>query len=741
MLTVGSDVERYRVEAILGRGGAGTVYAVRHQTLGTMHALKVLHIASPTMRARFLEEGRIQARLRHPNLVPVSDVLDLHGHPGLLMDHVGGGSLADRLLEAPVTLHEGLCWAVDVVKGVGHAHKLGVTHRDLKPANVLLTRPEDGARVVARVTDFGLARVLGGQHPSLTQMGAMLGTPAYMAPEQARDPRGVDARADLFSLGVVLYEIFTGRRPFSAPSHAEVLALSQAGRFVPAEQHVPALPPALATLISHCLAPDREDRPDDCSVLLSVLEATQADADPAGPPLWAHAEPVPATLGEEAPSGAQGAEPPTTLASFFAPFGDEAAESYAAASAAGAAAEDAASSEPSSATAPGVPLAEPAVTLSEHLTPQPAPSPAPQPAPHTPDPEAAPGAAPASASRPVGRLPRRAVALAVPLALAGLGFGEAAEARVAWWLQATLAAPIESSDVALVGIAEPKPSTLRPEYAGLLRSLRDHGVKGVVFDLALTEETEHDAGIAAAIAELAADGVPVAVPLRYTTDGPRPPGSDAVARAATLGLVEWVRSSSVGQVHKLDVLRTAPDGAPVWHLAVHGAAMAAGVAPEDLALEESTLHLGTHTAPAPHHQLWLAPTLPPPHVSLREPERFHELEDRVAFVGVYGSDLDQVRTPGGHRYGVETLAMLAQALVADRVPRPLGAGWSVLAAGMAGVASLLAGRTHPQAGWAVAALAVVACAGAVATGYLVALIPVVLAAALGAWSAQSGGTP
>lgn len=735
MLTVGSDVERYRVEAILGRGGAGTVYAVRHQTLGTMHALKVLHIASPTMRARFLEEGRIQARLRHPNLVPVSDVLDLHGHPGLLMDHVGGGSLADRLLEAPVTLHEGLGWAVDVVKGVGHAHKLGVTHRDLKPANVLLTRPEGGERAVARVTDFGLARVLGEQHPSLTQMGAMLGTPAYMAPEQARDPRGVDARADLFSLGVVLYEIFTGRRPFSAPSHAEVLALSQAGRFVPAEQHVPALPPALATLISRCLAPDREDRPADCGVLLSVLEATQADADPAGPPLWAPAEPVPATLGEEAPSGAPGAEPPTTLASFFAPFGDEAAVSFGASAAAEAAAEEAVSSAHASTAAPGVPLAEPAVTLSEHL--------APQPAAHTPasEAEAAPAAAPESSSRAVGRLPRQALALALPLALAGLGLGEAAEARLAWWLQATLAPPIEASDVALVGIAEPKPSTLRPEYAGLLRSLRDHGVKGVVFDLALTEETEHDAGIAAAIAELAAGGVPVAVPLRYTTDGARPPGSDAVARAATLGLVEWVRSSSVGQVHKLDVLRTAPDGAPVWHLAVHGAAMAAGVAPEDLVLEESTLRVGRHTAPAPHHQLWLAPTLPPPHVSLREPERYHELEGRVAFVGVYGSDLDQVRTPGGHRYGVETLAMLAQALVADRVPRPLGAGWSVVAAGAAGVASLLAGRRHPRAGWAAAALAVVACAGAVANGYLVALIPVVLAAALGAWSAQSGGTP
>ncbi|MEC8424917.1 MAG: serine/threonine-protein kinase, partial [Myxococcota bacterium] len=176
MLKVGRDIERYRVEAILGRGGAGTVYGVRHRTLGTVHALKVLHIASPVMRARFIEEGRIQARLRHENIVHVSDVLDVQGHPGLLMDCVTGGSLLDRLRVAPVHLSDVVRWGCDTVSGVAHAHAQRVTHRDLKPANVLLTTATMDRRAIARVTDFGLARVLGGGHPSLTQMGSMLGT-------------------------------------------------------------------------------------------------------------------------------------------------------------------------------------------------------------------------------------------------------------------------------------------------------------------------------------------------------------------------------------------------------------------------------------------------------------------------------------------------------------------------------------------------------------------------------------
>lgn len=198
MLTVGDRIERYTVTGSLGRGGQATVYAVRHTVLGTRHALKVLHDDAPSTRDRLLEEGRWQARMDSPFVVPVHDVLDVSGRPALLMPWVGGGSLAELLEALTPTRDEARALFADIVRGVAHAHGHGLVHRDLKPANVLLE--VRWGRVHARVADFGIAALAG-------QRTSPAGTRGYLAPEVAAGSEDVDAQSDLFSLGAILADL------------------------------------------------------------------------------------------------------------------------------------------------------------------------------------------------------------------------------------------------------------------------------------------------------------------------------------------------------------------------------------------------------------------------------------------------------------------------------------------------------------------------------------------------------
>jgi serine/threonine protein kinase len=284
MLAPGQIVDRYEVLAVLGEGGMATVYRVRHQRLGSQHALKVLHVPSNAIAERLLAEGRVQAGLDHPNALTVTDVIDVDGAPGLVMELVEGGTLLDWI-EGDPPREERLRVFREVCEAVASAHERGWIHRDLKPINVMM-KPV-GDRVIPKVADFGLVKAMSTERPrdgGRTRDGVAMGTPGYMAPEQIADAASVDARADVYSLGCILVFVITGQPAFEG----EMLDMFSA---VIAGQHraLPADDPLYA-VVERCLERRPEGRPADARALLALL-----DAPPPGPPVPAPTTPM-ATL-------------------------------------------------------------------------------------------------------------------------------------------------------------------------------------------------------------------------------------------------------------------------------------------------------------------------------------------------------------------------------------------------------------------------------------------------------------
>jgi hypothetical protein len=256
-----------------------TVYRVRHLTLGTLHALKVLTQAAPDVRARLIQEGQVQAVLEHPNIVQVTDVLDVQGAPGLLMEFVEGTTLEHWLGRYDPTPDEAMALFRGICAGLGHAHGRNLVHRDLKPGNVLLALAD--GRLVPKVSDFGLARIL--QRGAFrNEIGATLGTPGYMAPEQSRDASRVDRRADLWSLGCLLYRLTVGVEPFAGEDLREILHQVETGDYVPPRALRPELPARVATVIGRLLTVDAAARPHDVAHVLAYLDGERDQLPPDG---------------------------------------------------------------------------------------------------------------------------------------------------------------------------------------------------------------------------------------------------------------------------------------------------------------------------------------------------------------------------------------------------------------------------------------------------------------------------
>jgi serine/threonine-protein kinase len=279
----------YEIVRRIGRGGMGAVYEALHVTLRKRVAVKVLLGDAEDdreVRARFLREGEAAARIRHPHVVDVTDVGVHDDNPFLVMEYLDGESLEERLQREGAFDPAALMPVVlPVLSAVAAAHDASVLHRDLKPANIFLARAAGGA-ATPKVLDFGISKLVDGQHRTgLTGTASMLGTPAYMSPEQLSDSRTVDARSDQYSLGVVLYECLTGRRPFTGESVFNlVLAVVSTTPPRPSELN-PALPQGLEDVVLRAMHRDPTRRFTSVRALASALlpfadDATRARWEP-----------------------------------------------------------------------------------------------------------------------------------------------------------------------------------------------------------------------------------------------------------------------------------------------------------------------------------------------------------------------------------------------------------------------------------------------------------------------------
>ncbi|HEX3480595.1 MAG TPA: protein kinase [Kofleriaceae bacterium] len=269
---------RYRLIRRVGEGGMGVIWAADDLVTGRPTALKRIKdtVDDPAARRRFLDEARAASVVRHPNVVEVFDVLELDdGPPALAMELLDGESLRDMLVRDRTLSVAALADVlVPVISAVGAAHALGVVHRDLKPENIFLARSAGGERVV-KVLDFGIAKLTALDGEAMRSAGltttAVLGTPAYMAPEQVFGERDIDHRADVWALGVVIYECLAGVRPTEGDNVGQVLKHVVAKPFAPLGLRVRDLPDAVSRLVERMLMRERSHRPADLHEAVAVL--------------------------------------------------------------------------------------------------------------------------------------------------------------------------------------------------------------------------------------------------------------------------------------------------------------------------------------------------------------------------------------------------------------------------------------------------------------------------------------
>lgn len=272
-LEVGVQVAGYEILNELGRGGTGVVYRARHLKLKRLVALKMIQRSAleADALARLRNEAEIEARLQHPNIVQIFEAGEQDGRPYLALELVEGGSLRDRLAGRPQPPKEAARLVEILARAVHHAHAYGIIHRDLKPGNVLLT-PEGTPKVV----DFGLAKNLS-LTDSPTRSGDILGTPGYMAPEQVTGrPEAVSHLADVYALGVILYEMLTGRPPFQAANVIDILMLVRTVDPVAPGRLQPGLPRDLETICMKCLEKEPRKRYPTAQELAEDLRRFQA---------------------------------------------------------------------------------------------------------------------------------------------------------------------------------------------------------------------------------------------------------------------------------------------------------------------------------------------------------------------------------------------------------------------------------------------------------------------------------
>ncbi len=267
---IGPDLPGYEILEVIGRGGMGVVYKARHLRLDRLVALKMVLAgahASPEELARFSIESQAVAQLQHPGIVQIYEVGEHDGLPYFSLEFVAGGSLAHKIGGKPQPTREAAAMVRELTLAMREAHRRNIIHRDLKPANVLLTA-EGGPKI----TDFGLAKRLDADSEQ-THTGAIMGSPSYMAPEQAwGQTHEIGPLTDLYALGAILYEMLVGRPPFQGASAIETIELVRTEEPVPPTRLQPKIPVDLETICLKCLQKDPAKRYSDANSLADDLE-------------------------------------------------------------------------------------------------------------------------------------------------------------------------------------------------------------------------------------------------------------------------------------------------------------------------------------------------------------------------------------------------------------------------------------------------------------------------------------
>jgi tRNA A-37 threonylcarbamoyl transferase component Bud32 len=267
---------RYRLVSLIGEGGMASVWRAEDDTLMRAVAIKLLYVRthrdSQSAIDQFLREARLAASVQHRNVIHTVDfgVTDDH-MPFMVMELLQGESLADRMSRSPALRIEEVVHIANLtLRGLAAVHEAGIVHRDLKPQNIFLERDADG--LFPKILDFGISRSLGGSESAIaTQQGLIVGTPEYMAPEQARGASDIDKRADIYAMGAILYEGITGRVPFEAESLASLLVKIATTEPLPIRELRPDVPELLSDCIAQAMAHDREQRFADAGTFRKAL--------------------------------------------------------------------------------------------------------------------------------------------------------------------------------------------------------------------------------------------------------------------------------------------------------------------------------------------------------------------------------------------------------------------------------------------------------------------------------------
>jgi len=270
----GEKIGFYEIRSVLGKGGMGTVYLADDHSLDRQVALKMLplHLSqAPDIVARFQREARALARLRHPNLMHIYTVGEHQGRPFFAMEYIRGSTLSSLIAKTgPLPPPQAVHIAAEVMSALDKVHKAGIIHRDIKPGNIMVD--EDGRAVLM---DFGLARQ--DTDAALTADHTVLGTPNYMSPEQARGER-LDARTDIYSLGVVIYEMLTGGPPFKGKTSFEILRQHIESTVPPPSERQPDVPPELDAVTARALAKSPADRFQNVGEMAAALSQVYRNA-------------------------------------------------------------------------------------------------------------------------------------------------------------------------------------------------------------------------------------------------------------------------------------------------------------------------------------------------------------------------------------------------------------------------------------------------------------------------------